>query len=61
MQGVTLKLLRAMDHDHDGEVTRDEFLSFLLIKLSKAITPGRFLVPRRGHFVVLAAGEPKAD
>ena len=33
--GVSLKMLRAMDHDHDGEVTRDEFLSFLLIKLAK--------------------------
>jgi len=34
-EGVTLKMLRSMDHDHDGEVTRDEFLCFLLIKLAK--------------------------
>ena len=27
-------MLKAMDHDHDGEVTRDEYLSFLLIKLA---------------------------
>ena len=34
LQGVSLKMLKAMDHDHDGEVTRDEYLSFLLIKLA---------------------------
>jgi len=35
LQGVSLKMLKAMDHDHDGEVTRDEFLSFLVIKLAR--------------------------
>jgi len=34
-EGVTVSTFSAMDHDRDGEVTRDEFLAYLLIKLRK--------------------------